>query len=75
MKTKTLGVVIGIAAVSIAGAYVALSRGTKTAEFEPGGVFLEGFEAKAGSVDRIELERGGKKVEVVREGGAWKLAS
>jgi len=75
MKTKTLGVVIGIAAVSIAGAYVALSRGTKTAEFEPGGPFLEGFEAKAASIDRIELERGGKKLEVVREGGAWKLAS
>lgn len=75
MKTKTLGVVIGIAALSIAGAYFALSKGTKTAEFQPGGVFFEGLEAKAGSIDRIELERSGKRLEVVRDGSMWKLAS
>jgi Domain of unknown function (DUF4340) len=75
MKSKTLGIVIAVAGLSIVGAYFALSKGTRTVEFEPGAVFFGDLEAKAGSIDRIELERNGRKLEVVREGGVWKLAS
>lgn len=75
MKSKTLGIVLAVTAVSIGGAYLAISRGTRTAEFEPGGPFLPDLAAKAGSIDRIELERGGKRMEVVRDGTAWKLAT
>lgn len=75
MKTKTLAIVLGIAAASIAGAYFALSRGTKTAEFTPGGPFLPELAAKAGAIDRIEIEREGKRLEVVRDGTTWRLAS
>jgi len=75
MKSKTLAIVLGVAAASIAGAYLALSRGTKTAEFQPGEVFLAELGAKSGSIDRIGLERGGKRIELVREGTAWKVAT
>ena len=67
MKTKTLGIVLGIAALSTVGAYFALSRGTKTADFEPGAPFLPELSTKAGSIDRIELERGEDRV-----GARWR---
>jgi hypothetical protein len=75
MKTKTLSIVLGLAALSVAGAYLALSRGTRTAEFEPGAAFLADLGARSGSVDRIELERSGKRMELVRDGGAWRVAT
>ena len=75
MKTKSLGIVLGIAALSTVGAYFALSRGTKTADFEPGAPFLPELSTKAGSIDRIELERGATKIELVRDGVVWRLSS
>jgi hypothetical protein len=75
MKTKTLGLVIGIAALSIGAAYIAFLRGSSTAQFVIGDPFLPELEPKAQSVDRIEIERTGKRVELVRDGGVWKLAT
>lgn len=75
MKTKTLAIVLGIAAASIGGAYIAISRGTRTAEFEPGAVFFAELGARSGSVDRIELERSGRRLELARAGGQWTLVT
>jgi len=75
MKTQTLAIVLGVAAASIGGAYFAISRGTKTAEFQPGDIFFADLAAKSGSVDRIELERSGKRIGLVREGTEWRLAT
>jgi hypothetical protein len=75
MKTKSLAIVLAIAAVSVGGAYVALSRGTRTAEFEPGAVFFADLGTRSGSVDRIELERNGKRLELARAGGQWTLVT
>jgi hypothetical protein len=75
MKSKTLAIVLAVAAASVGGAYVALSRGTRTAEFEPGAVFFADLGAKSGTVDRIELDRGGKRLELVRAGNQWTLAT
>ena len=75
MKSSTLAIVIAVAAASVGGAYFALSRGTRTAEFEPGAVFFAELAARSGSVDRIELERGGKRLELVRDGNQWRLAT
>ena len=75
MKTKSLAIVLAIAAASVGGAYVALSRGTRTAEFEPGAVFFADLGARSGSVDRIELERNGKRIELARAGGQWTLVT
>ena len=75
MKTKTLAIVLGIAAASIGGAYIAISRGTRTAEFEPGAVFFAELGARSGSVDRIELERSGRRLEFARAGGQWTLVT
>ena len=75
MKSKTLAIVLAVAAASVGGAYVALSRGTRTAEFEPGAVFFADLGTKSGTVDRIELDRGGKRLELVRVGSQWTLAT
>ncbi len=75
MKTKTLGVVFAVTALSIGGAYFAFNRGTKTAEFVVGAPFFAELATKSGSIDRIVIERGEKRIELVRDSAVWKLAS
>ncbi|MFM7051139.1 MAG: DUF4340 domain-containing protein [Planctomycetota bacterium] len=79
MKQKALFAVVGVAAASVAFAYLAMSRGAGTAAIEAGGPFLPEIGAKAAGIARIEVERGGggamRRVEAVRQGDAWTLAT
>ncbi|MFM7132761.1 MAG: hypothetical protein ACKO0W_00420, partial [Planctomycetota bacterium] len=76
MKSKPLFIVLGVAAASVVAAYVALSRGGgATAVDRTGEPFAAGLEALAPALDRIELERGGRRIELRRAGDAWTVAS
>ena len=53
----------------------AVTRGTGTAEAEPGGPFVAGLADAQAGIDRIEIERGGKTLVLARAGDAWTVAS
>jgi len=74
-KFGTLALILSASAACVGLAVFAVSRGTKTAEIEPGGPFVAGLVDAQSSIDRIEIRRGKAETVVVREGGAWKLAS
>lgn len=75
MKHKALLAVVAVAAVAVGGAYVALSRGSGAGAPQAGGPFLPEIAAKSAAIARIEIERGADRIELVKEGDAWKLAS
>ncbi|MCE2882187.1 MAG: DUF4340 domain-containing protein [Planctomycetaceae bacterium] len=75
MKHKALLAVVAVAAVAVGGAYVALSRGSGAGAPQAGGPFLPEIAAKSAAIARIEIERGAGRIELVKEGDAWKLAS
>jgi len=72
---KTTALILALSAACVGLAVFAVSRGTKTAEIEPGGPFVADLSDAQASIDRIELSRGGKELVLVRDGGTWALGS
>jgi hypothetical protein len=72
---RTTALILSAASACVGLAVFAVTRGTKTAETEPGGPFVGGLREAQASIDRIEVSRGGKDVTLVREGGNWTVAS
>jgi len=72
---KSMALILAASAACVGLAVFAVTRGTKTAETEPGGPFVVGLREAPASIDRIEVSRGGKDVTLVREGGNWTVAS
>lgn len=72
---RNAALILAASAACVGLAVFAVSRGTRTAEIEPGGVFVSGLADAQSSIDRIEVRRGTSEVVAVREGGEWKLAS
>ena len=75
MKSKTLIVVLGISAASVAGAYMALSQSKTSSEIARGAQFLPRIGEIAAQLTRVEIERGMQKISLVRDGTSWMLAS
>lgn len=72
---RTTALILAASAACVGLAVFAVSRGTKTAEIEPGGPFVAGLADAQASIDRIELARGGDTLVLARDGNAWTLAS
>lgn len=72
---RTTALILAASAACVGLAVFAVSRGTKTAEIEPGGPFVSELGEKQASIDRIELSRGGDTLVLARAGDAWTLAS
>ncbi len=80
MKSKQLAVIVALAAISVGGAYLALSKGgSKSSEIARGEPFLPQVAEVAPKVVRIELERGGAgettRRELRKEGDGWILVT
>ncbi len=75
MKSTTITVVFGLAGLSLVGAYFALSRSEFSSTIERGAPFVSGLSEQAASLRRIEIDRGGKHIELVKNGESWTLAS
>jgi hypothetical protein len=80
MKSKQLAVIVALAAISVGGAYLALSKGgSKSSEIARGEPFLPQVADVAPKVVRIELERGGAgettRRELRKEGDGWILVT
>lgn len=75
MKSTTIIVVFALAGLSLVGAYFALSRTEFTSTIERGAPFVIGLSDKAASVRRIEIDRSGKQIELIKQGETWTLAS
>lgn len=83
MKTKSLAAVVAVAGLSVVGAFLALSRMQTASEIARGAPFVADLAEKSASIARIELERGGKSIVLVKErakeagrdGDVWTLAS
>jgi hypothetical protein len=75
MKSKSLAIVLGVAALSVAGAFLAISRMSTDSTLERGGAFVPEVAEKSAEIARIELERGGKSIRLAKDGDTWKVAS
>jgi hypothetical protein len=72
---KTTALILAASAACVGLGVFAVTRGTQTAEIEPGGPFVTGLDAAQASIDRIELARGGETLVLAREGAGWTVAS
>ena len=72
---RTTLLILAASAACVGVAVFAVTRGTRTAEIEPGGPFLAGLADAQASIDRIELARGSDTLVLARDGNAWTLAS
>ena len=77
-KHKTLVLILAASAACVAGAVFALRRDPMSMIVAAGVPFLPTLAEKAASIDRAEIERGGKSLVLVRAGGdtdEWTLES
>lgn len=77
-KHKTLVMILAASAACVAGAVFALRRDTMFTVATDGAPLLPALSDKAASIDRAEIERGGRSVVLVRAPGSvdeWTLAS
>jgi hypothetical protein len=77
-KHKTLVLILAASAACVAGAVFALRRDPMSMIVAAGVPFLPTLADKAASIDRAEIERGGKSLVLVRAGGGtdeWTLES
>ncbi len=75
MKSKSLVVVGAVAVTCVVAAYVALSRSETSSTIARGAPFLATLSDDAAAVKRIEIDRGGKRIEVAKVGDGWSLLS
>ncbi len=75
MKSKPLVVVLVVAAVSVAGAYFALTRSETSSAIVRGAVFFPALSSDAAKITRIELDRSGKQMVLAKVGDAWTLVT
>ena len=72
---RTTALILAASAACVGLAVFAVSRGTKTAEIEPGGPFVTGLGDAQASIDRIEVARGSETLVLARQGNEWTVAS
>lgn len=75
MKPLTMIVILGVVGASVGGAYLALAKRGASGEAAQAGAFVGSLAARADAIDRIEIVRGDRRVELARSGGAWTLAT
>jgi hypothetical protein len=75
MKSKTLVIVLAVAAASVGGAYLALSKGRNASEIVRGEPFLPTITELAPKLVKIELERGKDRRELRKDGETWTLVT
>ena len=75
MKSKTLVIVLAVAAASVGGAYLALSRGRTASEIVRGEPFLPSITEISPKLVKIELERGKDRRELRKDGETWTLVT
>ena len=75
MKPTTLIVILGVVGASVGGAYLALAKRGATAGASQAGAFVESLGARADAIDRIEIARGDRRVELAKSAGGWTLAT
>jgi hypothetical protein len=75
MKPTTTILVLAVAAASVGGAYLALSRGARDGGPASGVAFVESLGARADAIDRIVVERGDGRVELAKTDEGWILAT
>lgn len=75
MKSKTLVIVLAVAAASVGGAYLALSKGRTTSEIVRGEPFLPSITEISPKLVKIELERGKDRRELRKVGETWTLVT
>lgn len=75
MKSKTLVIVLAVAAASVGGAYLALSKGRTASEIVRGEPFLPSITEISPKLVKIELERGKDRRELRKVGETWTLVT
>ncbi|MFM7261952.1 MAG: DUF4340 domain-containing protein, partial [bacterium] len=75
MKSKTLVIVLAVAAASVGGAYIALSKGRSASELVRGEPFLPTITDLAPKLVKIELMRGNDRRELRKVGDGWILVT